>query len=398
MQYKKLFASASLALFLVACATAPEDQTPIPQKIADANKEQAITPAPWEPSFYNPVPMPSAPLNKNKTFTRITFGSCYTAEKSDAIWSRISEAQSDAFLFIGDNVYGDVKTKDPGLPELRDQYGKLAASKGFAEFRQSTPVLSVWDDHDFGLNDMGADFFGREASEDLFNYVWAIPEDDPQRQHDGIYSSRIIGMEEGKQVQIIMLDTRYFRSPLKPTDERGAKGKERYIPDPDPSKTMLGEEQWQWLRAELEKPADVRLIVSSIQVIADGHGYEAWRQLPLERQKLYDTINASGANGVILLSGDRHAAGLYKNTMALSYPLYEITSSSLNLPLSAWVKPENLKQEYGPYRMGDNYFEVNFGAIDFDWQTRRVTLNIMDEHGRTIMAQTIAMDDLLPGN
>ena len=68
-----------------------------------------------------------------------------------------------------------------------------------------------------------------------------------------------------------MLDTRYFRSPLKPTDEMNARGKERWIPDEDPSKTMLGDAQWAWLENELKRPAELRLIVSSIQVLSEGH-------------------------------------------------------------------------------------------------------------------------------
>ncbi len=58
----------------------------------------------------------------------------------------------------------------------------------------------------------------------------------------------------GMRVQVILLDMRWFRSPLKITDQRGAPGKERYLPDPDPTKTMLGETQWAWLADELRKP------------------------------------------------------------------------------------------------------------------------------------------------
>ena len=37
---------------------------------------------------------------------------------------------------------------------------------------------------------------------------------------------------------------------------------------------MLGEEQWRWLGNLLREPADLRLLASSIQVVADGHGWE----------------------------------------------------------------------------------------------------------------------------
>ena len=67
--------------------------------------------------------------------------------------------------------------------------------------------------------------------------------------------------------------------PLKPTDQPGAAGKERYVPDDDPGKTMLGEVQWAWLADRLREPAELRLIVSSIQVVAEAHGWERWGNL-----------------------------------------------------------------------------------------------------------------------
>ena len=157
------------------------------------------------------------------------------------------------------------------------------------------------------------------------------------------------------RVQVIMLDVRWFRSPLRITDQRGAPGKERYLPDPDPAKTMLGAAQWAWLAEELRKPAELRLIVSSTQVLAEGHGWERWGNFPLERQKLFDTIRESGAKGVVFVSGDRHIGALYRETPAGLYPLYEITSSGLNMVYWAAKEP-------GPNRLGALYAAANFGV------------------------------------
>jgi alkaline phosphatase D len=68
-------------------------------------------------------------------------------------------------------------------------------------------------------------------------------------------------------------------------DERNTLGRERYISDP--AKTMLGEAQWRWLEERFKEPGDLRLIVSSIQVLAEGHGWERWGNLPLEGQRLF---------------------------------------------------------------------------------------------------------------
>ena len=73
---------------------------------------------------------------------------------------------------------------------------------------------------------------------------------------------------------------------------------------------MLGEDQWRWLAEQLRVPAEVRLLVSSIQVVAEDHGWEKWMNFPHERERLFKLIRETGAEGVIILSGDRHLAEL----------------------------------------------------------------------------------------
>src|SRR5207247_2149539 len=148
---------------------------------------------------------------------------------------------------------------------------------------------------------------------------WSLPADDPRRSRPGVYHAAIYG-PPGKRLQVILLDTRYFRSPLKVTDQPDAPGKERYVPDDDPGKTMLGETQWGWLAQRLREPAELRLIVSSTQLVAEGHGWERWGNFPRERQRFYDLIRDTRANGVMVLSGDRHIGAIYRETTGVAYP------------------------------------------------------------------------------
>ena len=223
-------------------------------------------------------------------------------------------------------------------------------------------------------------------AKELFLKFWKVPADDIRRTRDGIYDSRIIG-PPGMRVQIILLDLRWFRSPLKASDQRGAPGKERYVPDPDPAKTMLGPVQWAWLAGELRKPAELRLIVSSTQVLAEGHGWERWGNLPLERQKFLDTIRDSGANGCVLLSGDRHVGALYRETPPGLYPIYEATSSGLNMVF--WEA-----REPGPNRLGALYAAANFGVVDIDWPEHKITLALRDVDGNTQRSAILSLDEL----
>lgn len=339
------------------------------------------------------VPMPSAPLDVSKTVSRIIFASCAQQNADQSIWDQIAAENPDLTLYIGDNVYGDVRSNDRSLPELKAAYMRLAQSEPFARVRRTAPVLTTWDDHDMGMNDAGGEYQYKEQSEALYEYVWDVH--DARADRPGVYGAWILGEEDGKRVQVIMLDTRYFRSPLKETDERNARGKERYVPDPDPAKTMLGAAQWDWLKGELEKPADLRLLVSSVQVFSDGHGWEAWKMLPAEREKLYRMIEDTGARGVVMLSGDRHAAGFYQRDDVISYPLFEATSSSLNLPVSGFKAPgAEPYMEPGPHRIGDMYEDANYGLIEIDWSAGAVAISIRTPEGASVMTEEIAISSL----
>jgi alkaline phosphatase D len=224
--------------------------------------------------------------------TRIAFGSCADEEKPQPIWKAILAYQPELFLFTGDNVYGDVRDGE-NVPEaglidsLVHAYGQAAKIQDLATLRATVPHLATWDDHDYGKNDAGADFAGKVQAQQLFLQFWDVPPGDPRAGREGVYHAETFG-PEGQRVQVILLDTRYFRSPLKPTDQRDAPGKERYLPDDNPAKTMLGDTQWAWLAERLREPAELRVIVSSIQVLAEGHGWERWGNLPRERQRLFN--------------------------------------------------------------------------------------------------------------
>ena len=123
----------------------------------------------------------------------------------------------------------------------------------------------------------------------------------------------------------------------------------------DPGATFLGDEQWKWLEEQLKKPAEVRLLVSSIQVISDDHPFEKWMNIPKEREKLYALLNTTQANGVIILSGDRHLAEVSLDTKAIGYPLYDVTSSGFNQASKNWRAPEKNEHRVAVMPYGDNF-------------------------------------------
>lgn len=325
----------------------------------------------------------SAPALPAGELRRIAFGSCIDQNRPQPIWLPILAERPDLFIFGGDNVYAS--TPPWSLDTLEHAYATLAADPGFARLRSTVPHLATWDDHDFGLNDGGAGFAGQQASQAAFLAFWGVPADDPRRARRGIYHAVRLG-PPGRRVQIILLDGRTFRSPLRGTDRPMAPGRERYLPDPDPAKTMLGDAQWVWLDTQLRLPADLRLIVSGVQVLAEGHGWECWGNLPVERQRLVDLVRRTGAGAAVFLSGDRHVGGIYRHDSPGHDPLYEITSSGMT---HAWAQA----REDGPNRIGDLVRENHFAQLDLDWAAGGLQITFRGASGAVLRALSLRLPD-----
>src|SRR5262249_38225405 len=149
------------------------------------------------------------------------------------------------------------------------------------------------------------------------------------------------------------------------------------LPDNDEKKTILGEAQWQWLEKQLRAPAELRLLCSSIQLVPEDHGYEKWMNLPLERARLFKLLQATKANGVVVLSGDRHLAELSAMDAGIGYPLFDLTSSGLNQGYTrGWRKLEANRHRVMTMNVGNN-----FGLVTIDWGAKNpvVSLQIRDE-------------------
>ena len=339
------------------------------------------------PDDYYPKAPDGLPLPSSDTaLTRILVGSCLNEEQGDSEAMRsVAATPADLFLMIGDNVYGDqdgnaYRTGDADLTELRESFADLAARPDFQAVRKAHPMMVAWDDHDYALNDGGKHFAFRRQSERIHERFWGLANKDVGAW-PGTYYSRTFG-PEGQRTQVIMLDTRYFRSDLTDTDSPGTPGKERYMPSADPNQDMLGNDQWTWLENELQKPADLRLIVSSIQVIPTVHGWEAWSLLPEEQARLYKLVGDTGANGVVFVSGDRHTGFLYRKDGILPYPAYELTASSFN------VSYRDTSDEMDAAQIGAGYAKPNYGSLDINWDEGTVTLAIHASDGATVEETT----------
>lgn len=333
-----------------------------------------------------PVAGPNPALAEGTALTRIAVGSCNHQNASQHMWAQIAAQNPQLFLLIGDNIYGDAGwDADAGLESLRSAYALQASHPEFAAFRAKVPMMVTWDDHDFGLNDAGGSFPFRRWSERLFETFWGSS--DTVKSRPGVYESRITG-PVGARVQVILLDTRYFRSDL----ARAPWSRDRaplggYVPDANPDKTILGAEQWAWLAQELAKPAELRILVSSTQVLTTAHQFEGWTNFPAERTRLLGLLAKRSASGLVILTGDRHAAGVYKAEHK-GETFWELTSSSLNLSFSSDTEAASAR-EPDPARVGKLFPVENYGTLDIDWKAKRLTMRLKGNTSATLAEQAI---------
>ena len=329
--------------------------------------------------------------------SRIAFGSCAKQWQHQTIWYAIISATPDLWLFLGDTIYGDTDGKTAWLvskEQMAGEWNRLADKPEFKKAREAFPMLAIWDNHDYGSHAGGAEFRVKEGTKEAFLSFWGDPKDSPRWQRSGIYDARIFG-PPGKRVQVILLDTKYNRSQFKPDpspkEERLKEGKVGgYIPDNDPAKTHLGQEQWAWLEEELKKPAEVRLLASSTQVIPNQKGMDEWGNFPLERQRLFDVISKTKANGVIVLSGNVHFGELSRYDDG-DYPFYELTSSGMTHINETYAHAAN------KYRIAGPFIEHNFGLIEIDWEAYpvpKISMKVLDEAGHAAVSHDILLTEL----
>ncbi|EKF55790.1 alkaline phosphatase [Galbibacter marinus] len=302
----------------------------------------------------------------------IAFGSCNRQDQENHLWDDVVANKPSVWIWGGDNIYSD--TDD--LREMRKDYEEQRYQNGYKEVRKSMDIIGTWDDHDYGLNDGGREWAFKDQAQELFLNFLEVPKHDPRWNQKGVYDAKTYHTPQG-DVKIIVLDTRYFRSPL--TKNLGDDGK-RFMPNPYGEGTILGEVQWAWLENELNtSQASFNIIVSSIQFLSNKHGFETWGNFPSEVEKLVDLIKSSKAERVIILSGDRHISEFSQiNISDLDYPLIDFTSSGLTHTYEAFSGEQN------PYRVGEVVKEKSFGLLRLNLKNYRATLQMIGDGNKVL--------------
>jgi alkaline phosphatase D len=302
---------------------------------------------------------------------QIAFGSCINTNAHPML-EQMLRVPFDLAILLGDNIYADTTN----MTVMQAKYDALKTSPFWQALRQKAPLLATWDDHDFGANDAGLEYPRKVESQRLFLDFLDEPAASPRRQRPGVYDASLFG-PPGRRVQVILLDTRYFRSLLSTGQNNVIPSGGKYVPNLDTNTTILGQTQWRWLEEQLRVPAELRIIASSIQFISEFSGAEAWANFPHEKRRMLDLFRRPGAGRVLFISGDRHWAELSRLDQEGGRPLFDLTSSALTQKHARGTPTPNR------YREGPTYHDANLGLIQIIWQgsTPQVTLKLIDATG-----------------
>ncbi len=98
-------------------------------------------------------------LDRTLVPARIAFVSCMKDSKKNQaeMWKALIDARPQMIVFLGDNVYGDLKEKDPTKMSeslLWNRYVETRTTLAIFKASNLIPSIATWDDHDTGVNNV----------------------------------------------------------------------------------------------------------------------------------------------------------------------------------------------------------------------------------------------------
>jgi alkaline phosphatase D len=206
--------------------------------------------------------------------------------KYDALARAAERTDLDAFVFLGDAVYTDGSST---LSDFRRKWAEGLGGPEYVALRGSTSMVTQWDDHEVRNN-----WEGDAVDEKLLTAARrAFLEHQPLRQDPARPLRFWRQLTWGRTAELFILDVRSERD--------RAQGQ------------YLSPEQLDWLVSSVtSSPAAFKLILNTVPIGAFDSPFFApfnednWQGFPAQREELLRGLEASGATGVIFVSGDFH--------------------------------------------------------------------------------------------
>ncbi|MGQ0697162.1 MAG: alkaline phosphatase D family protein [Panacagrimonas sp.] len=262
-------------------------------------------------------------------------------------YARVAErADLDLVVHLGDYIYeygngefGEARTYEPPhecttLTDYRTRHAYYKREPELQELHRQHPLISVYDDHETA-NDSWRD--GAENHQPVMEGAWPVRKSAGQQAYEEWMPIRLPdptrifrSFNLGSLVDLVMLDTRLFArseqlSPnLQPNGSFGlftATGD--YL---DPTRTLLGDEQEQWLIERLRSStAKWKLIgqqvmfgqlkvlgLPNLSRLSQFFNPDQWDGYPVARDRIFEALRGDGTHpaidNAVILTGDIHTA------------------------------------------------------------------------------------------
>jgi alkaline phosphatase D len=245
-------------------------------------------------------------------------------------------------------------------------------------FLKAMPQFAIWDDHDYGPNDIGKNYILKDASRKVFNSYFCNPSAGENGQ--GIYT-----MTSWGDVDVFMTDDRWWRSADRMKDSVDGK--------PNPQKEMLGKQQMDWLKNSLlYSNATFKIIAVGSQVLNPVSPYDKWWDFPAEYEELMNFLKENNINGVVFVTGDRHHSEIIKTERPGTYTLFDITAS----PLTSGTHTFGAAEKNNPFRVLGIDEKQNYTRISFSGKRneRKMTVEYLGIKGEKLGEWSISEKDL----
>lgn len=292
------------------------------------------------------------------------------------IFEAIYEASPDLFIWLGDNVY----YREPDWTSRSGMIHRWTHDRSIPEMAPmlaTIPQYAIWDDHDYGPNDIGREFWHKEMATEIFglfhgNPTAGLPET------PGIFTYFAWG-----DVHFYLTDNRTYRT-----------GSNL---DPDPfgyNRQHLGKAQVDWLieLMNYNRGQSISSYPSTFHVLAFGnqalspYDKDGLSQYPEEWNYLFERLVAEELHNVIFITGDVHF-GEVSRMEYKGMEFWDVTSS----PLTAGPWPGSPTGE-NPYRVdvfpggNDRVGQRNFATLSFEGplQERRAVIRYYDADGNLL--------------
>lgn len=266
--------------------------------------------------------------------------------KDSSIFESMAKEKADFMVWLGDAWYTrEVDFYSEWGLRYRASYDR--AQPVLQNFLKAMPQFAIWDDHDYGPNDVGEYYPFKETARNIFNAYFCNPSSGENGQ--GTYT-----MTSWSDADIFMTDCRWWRSADGTEDSVDGK--------PNPEKRMLGKRQMGWLKNSLLfSTATFKIIAMGDQVLNPLSPINKWKNFPAEYYELMNFIRDNKINGVLFLTGDRHHSEIIKEDRAGTYPLYDITVS----PFTSKTHVFNALEKNNPGRILGIEDKQNYARFSF---------------------------------